>query len=295
MEALILILAVSVRIIAAPAANALQKQLTHQDQHPLVVNLVTFLLLSAGCLLFMRTDTLAGLPILVWQYSILGGLAGALGNGFLVMALKRGELSVLGPINAWKSVVGIAGGILLLQEIPTLWSIAGIVLIIAGSYRVLDTTPERFTWQLFKRSDIQFRLAAMVLTAIEAVLIKQVIAASTPLIAFAGWSWFGGIFTLLLLIGLKPSALRLSVPFRPEFAKRYLLLAASMGLMQIATNYTFKHMDVGPALALFQLSTLVSVILGYKLFNEKSLPQKLIGAALMVAGSAIIILFGSPS
>ncbi len=295
MEALILILAVSVRILAAPVGNALQKQLTHQNHHPLVVNLFTFLLLSAGCLLFMRFETLAGIPLVVWQFAILGGLAGALGNGFLVMALKRGELSVLGPINAWKSVIGIAGGILLLEEIPTLWSIVGIVLIIAGSYRVLDTTPERFSWQLFKRSDIRFRMAAMVLTAIEAVLIKQVIAATTPLIAFAGWSWFGALFTLLLLIGVKPSALRVVGALSSKFVKRYLLLAASMGLMQLATNYTFKHMDVGPALALFQLSTLISVLLGYKLFHEKSLPQKLIGAALMVAGSVLIILFGSTS
>jgi valyl-tRNA synthetase len=49
---------------------------------------------------------------------LLGGLVGALGNAFLVKAIQNGELSVLGPINSYKSVVGVVVAVFLLGEVP---------------------------------------------------------------------------------------------------------------------------------------------------------------------------------
>jgi drug/metabolite transporter (DMT)-like permease len=60
--------------------------------------------------------------------------------------------------------------------------------------------------------------------------------------------------------------------------------------MLASTNYTLSHMAVGYALALFQLSILLSVVLGHRLFNELHLAKKLIGASIMIIGSAMIIL-----
>lgn len=60
--------------------------------------------------------------------------------------------------------------------------------------------------------------------------------------------------------------------------------------MQFTTNYTFKHMAVGYALSLFQLSTIVSVLLGHKIFKEQDIRKKLIGSAIMIIGSIVIIL-----
>ena len=57
-----------------------------------------------------------------------------------------------------------------------------------------------------------------------------------------------------------------------------------------ATNYVFDHMEVGYALALFQLSTIVSIFLGYRIFKEENITKKLIGSVIMVAGSVMIIL-----
>jgi drug/metabolite transporter (DMT)-like permease len=60
--------------------------------------------------------------------------------------------------------------------------------------------------------------------------------------------------------------------------------------MLASTNYTLSHMPVGYALALFQLSILLSVVLGQRFFNELHLFKKLMGATIMVIGSALIIL-----
>jgi drug/metabolite transporter (DMT)-like permease len=49
-------------------------------------------------------------------------------------------------------------------------------------------------------------------------------------------------------------------------------------------------MPVGYALALFQLSVILTVILGHKVFREEKLWQKLLGSAIMISGSIIIII-----
>jgi drug/metabolite transporter (DMT)-like permease len=212
-----------------------------------------------------------------------------------VKALQRGDLSVLGPINSYKAIVGMIVGIFLLREVPGIWGLIGTLLIIYGSYFVLDTTEDRFSWALLRRPEIQYRLWALILTAIEAVFIKRIILASSTAIAFMSWCWFGALFSFLLLPLYK-------VSLKAEWGKldrkrnsKFLLLVFCIGIMQYTTTYNFEHMAVGYALALFQLSTLVSVVLGYKIFKEQDIGKKFIGSAIMIAGSLLIILLKNNS
>lgn len=267
-----------------------QKKLTTSGQHPLLVNFLTYLGLSILCLAFAFTIAWAALPAAFWFYSVLGGIAGALGNGFLVKALQKGDLSVLGPINAYKSVVGIIVGSFLLGEQPNVWGLAGTALIIWGSYFVLGTATGRFSWSLLKRPEIQYRLWALVLTAIEAVFIKRVILASAVNIAFVSWCWFGALFSFLLLQLYKQQLTPTYTRITKHHVSFYGALLLCIGTMQLSTNYVFDHMPVGYALALFQLSAAVSVWLGYRFFREQNLRKKLLGAAIMILGSVLIIL-----
>lgn len=290
MENLLTAGAILLRILSNPLGNAFQKQLTAKKNHPLVVNFLTYLILSLACIFVALGIKWQELPAEFWYFSVLGGIAGSLGNGFLVKALQKGDLSVLGPINAYKSVIGIVGGILLLNEIPNIWGVLGISLIIYGSYFVLDTTDERFSWKLLRKSEIQFRIWAMILTAIEAVFIKRIILVSSPTIAFVSWCWFGAIFAFVLL---KVYKLNLKKEFNKvtrSNLRKYALLVVCIGTMQYSTNYAFDQIPVGYALSLFQLSILVSVFLGHRIFKELGIRKKLIGSAIMIIGSVLIIL-----
>ena len=290
-ETFLTTIAVFLRIISNPFGNVFQKQLTSKNNHPLLVNFLTYFILSFFCIFFAFGVNWKELPVQFWFYSLLGGIAGALGNGFLVKALHRGDLSVLGPINSYKSVVGVIMAIFLLGEVPNLVGLLGIVLIIYGSYFVLDTTEERFSWALLRKKEIQYRIAAMVLTAIEAIFIKKIILSSSALVAFMSWCWFGAVFSFLLLFIYRLDLIgELAKVNRPSLNK-YVFLVICVGTMQMTTNYTFDHMPVGYALSLFQLSTIVSVLLGHRLFNEQDIRKKLIGTAIMVVGSVVIILF----
>ncbi len=283
-------IAVLLRIISNPLGNVFQKKLASNGDHPLLINFLTYLLLSVICVFMAMNVPWQVLPNAFWIYSILGGIAGAVGNGFLVKALEKGDLSVLGPINSYKSVVGIIGGIILLGEIPNLWGILGIALIVYGSYFVLDTTAERFSWALLRKKEIQFRAWAMILTAIEAVFIKKIILASSTTIAFISWCWFGALFSFLLLFLYKLDIKKEIATIGYRNLSNYLFLILYIGIMQLTTNYVLENMEVGYALSLFQLSTIISVLLGQRYFKEQDIRKKMVGSAIMIVGSIVIIL-----
>ena len=75
-------------------------------------------------------------------------------------------------------------------------------------------------------------------------------------------------------------------------ARTYVWLALSTGIMQISTFHAFGRLQVGYTLALFQLSALVSVLLGHHVFREGQLRRRLIGSAIMVAGAMLIVAVG---
>jgi drug/metabolite transporter (DMT)-like permease len=281
--------AVLVRVLSNPAANVFQKQLT-KAQHPLFINTFSYFILALVSLFLLRGQDLSARPLDYWIFSILGGIAGALGNGFIIRALETGDLSVLGPINAWKSIVGIVIAFLLIGELPNAWGFAGVALIIVGSYFVLDTGPERFHWGVLKQPAIRYRLLALVLTGTQAVFDKRIIQASDQRMAFVSWCVFGFLFSALFMAFRKVKVTAELSKINTSTSLKYLALAFCVGIMTLSTNYCFAHMPVGEALALFQLSILVSVFFGWHFFQERDLWKKLIGALIMIGGSLLIIL-----
>jgi len=286
------ILAVAVRIIINPLANVFQKKLIDNGNPPLFINLITYILIALACLFETFKINWAGLPFEFWQNAACVGVFGALGNWFYVKALHGSNLSVLGPMNAFKSVIGIIGGIIFLQEMPTIYGLLGLVLIGYGCFFVLDSPDQRFSFSLFKRADIQYRFAGMFLSAFEAIFIKKVIVYSSVSISFISYSWFGILFASLFLLVNKTQSSSISYKAIKLSIGDFIWVSLSLGLVHLGTNYALKQMPIGYALSLFQLSALTSVLLGYKIFKEDQVIRKLIGAFIMVTGSVLIILMG---
>lgn len=301
---LLVFIAILLRILSNPVANVFQKRLTQGGIQPLEVNATTYLLLSLFCIVLALPVDWASLPMAFWLWATVAGIFGAVGNGFLVKALEHGNLSILGPINSYKSVVGMVVGIIMLGEVPSLLGLLGVAIIIFGSYFVFETTDEGFTWALLRNQEIRYRIYAMVLTAIEAVFIKKVILLSDTTTSFIVWCWFGMVFAwvqLLLMrvfekrkrqsLGLATSVNAVSPSGKEKFRTLsfFVMLALCIGTMQFTTNYVFRHIPVGYGLALFHLSTIVSIALGYRLFHEQGIAKKLLGSVIMIVGSVLII------
>lgn len=283
MQAIFNTIFVIVRIFSNSFSNVFQKKLTCDAENPINVNFINYLLLSIFSLplLILCENTTLGHGF--WQYAILGGIMGAICNCFMALALKRGELSVLGPINSYKAIVGMVFGIFILHEFPNIYGLCGIGLIILGSYFILESP------KALIRMDIQYRIYALIFSAIEAVFIKKVIILSSIAVSFVVSSLLGALFSFFLVKIFSNQ--KICIKNKKHFSM-YLITALCFGVMTFATAYVFKYMNVGYALSLFQLSIILNVILGYKLFREKNILKKFLGSLIIIFGSVIIILLG---
>ncbi len=290
MQEFLLTMAVATRIIVNALAYVFQKKLT-LHAHPMFVNLANYGALALVSLVLVPWHRLHELSTWFWIYSLVGGMAGALGNAFIIKALETGELSVLGPINAYKSIVGLVFAYFIMHEVPTAAAFAGMLLIIAGSYVLLSGGSGQFQWRMLLQPAIIYRLLALVLTGFQAVMDKKIIQLSDLRIAFCSWSISGFLFAFLLFKGLRLSWRAQWTNLRRQDLNMYGLMIVCIGTMTITTNYCFAHMPVAEALALFQLSILLTVFFGYSFFKEEHLWTKLLGALIMVMGSLAIIVF----
>lgn len=293
---------VLLRVAANPAANVFQKQLAQRAAHPLFIIGITHALLTLATLPILAagagTRSLALAPAFWINISVCAVLAVA-GNVLLVYALRSSDLSVLGPINAYRAVLSLALGVFLLGEVPTAFGLAGVLLIVAGSAVVVDRVPGQThrtaLGRLFLEPGVQLRLGAMLLSATEAVFLKRAILLSSPVITFLFWAILGlpvaaVAIALLLRGGIGDQSVRL----RDEW-RTYVWLALTTGAMQLATLLTFGALQVGYSLALFQLSTLISVFFGHRYFNERNVGRRLAGSAVMVVGAVLIVILGRRS
>lgn len=283
MQILLNIIAILFRIFSNSFSNVFQKKLTKSGEAATCINCINYILMSLISIPLLLLVNFSLITPEFWLYAIAGGITGAIGNCFMVLALKQGELSVLGPINSYKAIVGMIFGIFLLHEYPNIYGLLGIGLIIIGSYFILESP------KALLRKDIQYRIYALIFTAIEAVFIKKVIILSSIASSFIISSFLGAIFSYLIMRILENE--KLHIPTKKN-SIMYISTTLCFAIMTFATAYVFKYMNVGYALSLFQLSIILNVILGYKLFNEKKLIKKLLGSLIILIGSAAILIFG---
>ena len=283
MQILLNIIAILFRIFSNSFSNVFQKKLTKSGEAATCINCINYILMSLISIPLLLLVKFSLITPEFWLYAIAGGITGAIGNCFMVLALKQGELSVLGPINSYKAIVGMIFGIFLLHEYPNIYGVLGIGLIIIGSYFILESP------KALLRKDIQYRIYALIFTAIEAVFIKKVIILSSIASSFIISSFLGAIFSYLIMRILENE--KLHIPTKKN-SIMYISTTLCFAVMTFTTAYVFKYMNVGYALSLFQLSIILNVILGYKLFNEKKLIKKLLGSLIILIGSAAILIFG---
>lgn len=277
----LIILFVILRITSNSFSSVFQKKLC-KDLSSNLINFISYLLLGFFCLFlikFFKIDT-----IQILYYTLITGFLGAIGNAFQIKALKCGELSTLAPINSYKIIFSLIFSFFILKEIPSKEAFLGIFLIAAGTFVLLkekNSTP-------FKNKDVLYRIFAVLFMALEAIFIKKLILLSNSITALFLWAVSSSLFSLIFFIFNKN--FNFNIKLNLKSIKYLLLLSITMGIMQLSTNILFSKMNVSYALCLFQLSSIFSVFLGYKIFREKNLFKKLIASTIMIFGSVLIIL-----
>lgn len=287
-------IAVAVRIVANPLSNAIQKWLALGGVAATVVILATHFLLSVAVVPIVFVEPLPT-HVEFWANMAIAVVLAVAGNALIVQAMKLDDLSVLGPINAFKPVVSLLPAWLLIGEAPGAPGFAGIGLVVAGSLALADresaVTRAGGMARLFTRRGVQLRVAALVLSGIEAVFLKRALVASTPTSAFAWWSILGVLpAATVVALCVDPARRATQSTQCRTYWRQLAMLAITTGLMQFSTLVTFTAAPVASALALFQLSSLVSVLLGHHFFAEPHLLRRLVGSIIMAGGAALIVL-----
>jgi drug/metabolite transporter (DMT)-like permease len=296
-----IILATFGRISGSCMASVVQKRLYLAGVSSTAIVSISMSLVAgiALCLSPPRFAIIADLPTAFWILMVASALLDTIGNVLLVRSVGAGELSVVGPLNSYKPLIATVLGVILFREVPSLWGVVGIVMILIGSWLLLQkSNAAGEAASKNARQAIVIRLGSIVLTSVASLFLKSAIERSDTWLAFQFWAVFSAAIAWIVLgvrgfpnttsrfIELK----RTANVAKTSLVFEFLVLCVSLLVMQSLTVWLFAQMPVGYALALFQLASLVQVGLGKKLFSEQHSRQRLIAASVMTAGAMLVLL-----
>lgn len=275
------------RIIVGPFTNAYQKKLTEKGANSIFIVTITYLFLSILMLPLIITSSFENIDSKFWISILIAAVIDAVGNIFLVQSLRLTELSVYGPINSFKPVVAMVLAYFLIAEKPSINGILGTLIIIGGSILL---TYNKNTEKFVLHKGLVYRFIGILFSALGAVYTKKAIVYANPEISLFFWALFGLPVLAIAMIILYRKNLSENILIVNTSKKLYLNVIVLFSLMQYLTMLAFNITYVGYSLAVFQLSSIVSVILGYKFFKEENILIKLISSIIMIIGTIFIFI-----
>src|SRR4051812_40963964 len=185
------------RVFLSLSANAVQKRLLLAGLRITPMWLATYLLMLLPALVLCAIQTLS-IPREFWLNAVLAGLLDAAGNLAMVGALRSTDLSLFGPLNAFRPVIALLFGWLFLQEAPTHLGGVGVVVTVAGALVLfgkpaIRETESRQTWKV-----IALRLIGLSLSTLGAVFLKRAALVASAEITLAAWLLCGIAFLAVM-------------------------------------------------------------------------------------------------
>lgn len=202
-------------------------------------------------------------------------------------ALKNTDLSLAIPMIAFTPLFLVFTSLIILNEAPTIFGLIGIISIVIGSYVLNMKNGHGFFdpfRQIVKNKGVFMMLLVGIIWSFTINFDKITIQSTSPL--FSGAILHIGIGLLFLLLSFKKVVSNIknnyAVIFWPGIflGVSYWFFAIGLSL-EIASYVT----------AIKRTAVLMSVFLGGYFFKEKHFLKRLIGASIMLAGIALIVLY----
>jgi len=253
---------------------------------------ISWSLFSFSLPLVMPILFLAGIPEIkpeFWLALLISGSLNTLAVVLYMKAIKQSDLSITIPILAFTPLFLLITSPLIVGEFPSAIGIIGVILIVVGSYllKIKEITngylaPFR---ALFKETGPKLMLAVAFIWSITSNFDKIGVRNSSPIFWVAAFSIFMSLILFLLMlyksksISLTPSSLKILMP-----------LGFFGGLTLIFQMIAISLTLVPYVISIKRTSAIISVVLGRLIFKEMGLKERLMGAAIMVLGAALIVL-----
>lgn len=280
------------RLLFSSFSNVFQKKLAHQGLHPFFIVMSSYIVLSIICLPLLWTFNPFELSNSFWINIFFAALFDMAGTLFLVMSLSKTDLSVFGPLNAYKVVISMILAMIFIDEIPSMQGFLGVGIIVLGSYFLFPSNTHTNSNRLFHlllERGVQYRFLSILLFSIGTLPLKNAVIAGDAISTTVFWC----------LIGFPLAVIAHTVFLKDNFTKdfeqsknhiySFLYLGILIFLMQYMTMIVFSKLLIAYSLALFQLAMVLQVFLGYRIFNEKHIARRLAACLVMIVGSLMVL------
>jgi len=280
------------RVLFSVMANVFQKKLGNQGYHSLFIVMASYLVLSVICLPLLWFVDTSSLNANFWINILAAALLDMVGTLFLVLSLSKTDLSIFGPLNAYKVVISMLLAFIFIDETPNIQGFSGVIIIILGSVFLLPKnthTPSNPLFTLLHDRGVRYRFLSILLFSIGTLPLKNAVVAGDALSTTVFWSLFGlPLAVILHTVFVQNTSQKHKTEFKQN-RLQFIYLACLIFLMQYTTMIVFSHLLIAYSLALFQLSMVLHVFLGYRIFNEQDITRRLLACLVMVTGCLLVL------
>ena len=207
-----------------------------------------------------------------------------------IKAIKISPLSLTVPYLAFTPVFMIGTGFLMLNEMPDIWGIAGILAVCIGSY-VLNIDPQSRSFidplrAVFRETGSWMMVIVSFIFSISAVLGKLAILHSSVL--FFQMSFFAVLNLLIIIIFLVIRKIRLKTFV--EQPVKGMVAGVLLYCHILFHGYGISMTKAAYMISVKRLSIVFGVISGGLVFHEENFLMRFLGAMLMFSGAVVILL-----
>lgn len=263
--------------------------LKNMDEYIVAWSLFLFALPFFGALLFFTEIPEIGEKF--WIALLVGGGLNVITNLLYMRAIKISDLSITIPLITFTPLFMLITSPIIIGEFPNIFGIAGIVLIVSGSY-ILNFKEKKKGYlapfkALLKEKGPRLMLLVAFIWSITANLDKIGIENSSI------FFWPIAVNTFIT-IGFIPVVLSKSKDNTKQIRKNYkALLPVGLfhGMMIVFQMIAVSMTLVAYVISIKRTSAVLSVIFGSVFFKEKGLKERLTGSIIMIIGVVLITLF----
>jgi drug/metabolite transporter (DMT)-like permease len=288
----------------------IKNQITDRD--PRILTALGFLI--SGILLLVISAA-RGFPVIGPAYYcavIISGILNIIGLSLIFRAMESSDLSLSMPMLSFTPVFLIGTSYLLLHEVPSAAGIAGICIIVSGSYVLnISAGHEHFldpVKSMVQNRGSWYMLIVAFLFAASINYDKIAMLNSDPVFGMAFTLLIiSSAFAIIVVISQKSSGRCPLFPVEPDPAPSshlpgtvfslhpYLVPAILTGIFVsaecVSINIAYTLQIAPYVIAIKRLSIIFMVLYGTILCAENEIRTRLLGSALMVGGAVIILLF----
>ena len=216
-------------------------------------------------------------------YALLAILLANLGFTFYALALQTGDLSLISPLENLRPLFVAALSVILLGTTLSLENTLGILLISVGAFALhLQKSLTRTIKAVFTTRESKLMLASGIAFAFTAIMDKVTLNYTKPL-----------TYSFLALIGLTLfsafASSKQTKTWKPVLNKHTITIGLLIAPAHLAIISAVSLQTPALVVPLQMTRTLLLAVLGYFLFREKNIKQRLAGAAVMLAGVYLLL------